>query len=172
MEKGKTYEEVYGVEKAKIIKDKLSKAKSGQTYEQIHGEEKGKELRIRKANSTSKSWQDPEVRKARCIGISKSMQGKGYKNGAHGFRKRALEHYGCKCQKCGYDKYVSVLDVHHKDYDRTNNELDNLEVLCVRCHIEKHIEDGRRFGTRTMENKTEFGIYEYNEKEGNKCLLR
>jgi len=159
--KGKTFEEIFGEKQAKIIKNKLSKAKRGQTYEQIHGEEKGKELRARKVISTSNSWQNPETRKARCIGISKGNKGKRYKNGSGGYRKKALEHYGCKCQECGYDKYISVLDVHHKDYDRSNNEIENLVVLCVRCHIEIHIEDNQPFGRRMMESKTKLGEYQY-----------
>ena len=27
-----------------------------------------------------------------------------------------------------------MLDVHHKDENRSNNKIENLEVLCVWCH--------------------------------------
>jgi hypothetical protein len=30
----------------------------------------------------------------------------------------------------------AVLEVHHKDSDRTNNELENLDVLCPTHHTE------------------------------------
>jgi hypothetical protein len=42
-------------------------------------------------------------------------------------------------------------------------------VLCVRCHIERHIEDNRRFGTRSLENKIVFGEYKYIKGGKEKC---
>jgi group I intron endonuclease len=43
--KGKTYEEIFGEEKAKILKRKISEAIKGKTWEEIFGEEKSKELK-------------------------------------------------------------------------------------------------------------------------------
>jgi RNase P subunit RPR2 len=42
------------------------------------------------------------------------------------------------CEKCGYDKVSGILIVHHKDRDRTNNNLSNLIVLCPNCHAIEH----------------------------------
>ena len=56
-----------------------------------------------------------------------------------GYRAKALENYPNKCNICGYNKYVSVLEVHHKDKNRSNNKLDNLEILCPTCHTERHL---------------------------------
>jgi hypothetical protein len=39
---------------------------------------------------------------------------------------------------CGYDKHPEVLEVNHKDIDRTNNSVENLEILCPTCHEEFH----------------------------------
>lgn len=44
------------------------------------------------------------------------------------------------CERCGYDKYKSVLQVHHVDHNRENNSIDNLLTLCPNCHFEEHIE--------------------------------
>lgn len=52
---------------------------------------------------------------------------------ADGYRLLALAHYGEKCEWCD-ESLLSLLDVHHIDHDRSNNELENLIVLCVRCH--------------------------------------
>ena len=50
---------------------------------------------------------------------------------------RLLKMRGKNCERCGYDKY-EILQVHHKDKNRSNNELDNLELICPNCHFEEH----------------------------------
>lgn len=44
-----------------------------------------------------------------------------------------------KCERCGYDKYIKILGVHHIDRNRNNNSIQNLEVLCPNCHSEEHM---------------------------------
>jgi len=44
-----------------------------------------------------------------------------------------------KCERCGYDEYPEILGVHHKDRNRKNNDLSNLEVLCPNCHSLEHM---------------------------------
>lgn len=44
---------------------------------------------------------------------------------------------GKKCERCGYNK-LEVLQVHHKDRNRENNDLNNLELVCPNCHFEEH----------------------------------
>ena len=42
-----------------------------------------------------------------------------------------------KCEKCGNTKWMGdeiPLDLHHKDGNRFNNDLKNLEILCKNCH--------------------------------------
>lgn len=50
------------------------------------------------------------------------------------YRKRAFFHYGAICSHCGYKKSKKMLDVHHMDENRDNNDKRNLIVLCVWCH--------------------------------------
>lgn len=50
---------------------------------------------------------------------------------------RLLKRDGKSCVGCGYNKQ-EILQVHHKDKDRSNNDLDNLELICPNCHFEKH----------------------------------
>jgi hypothetical protein len=49
-----------------------------------------------------------------------------------------LERSGYACEICGYSKMSSVLEIHHKDWDRSNNDLGNLQVCCPTCHKEQH----------------------------------
>ena len=48
-----------------------------------------------------------------------------------------LKNRGKKCENCGYNKY-QILQIHHKNKNRENNGLENLELLCPNCHAEKH----------------------------------
>jgi hypothetical protein len=50
------------------------------------------------------------------------------------YQKVAYDHYGKICQRCGAEAVL----VHHKDEDRTNSSVDNLEPLCKRCHQVHH----------------------------------
>ena len=42
-----------------------------------------------------------------------------------------------KCENCGLDKWMGKeipVEIHHKDGDKMNNDISNLEVLCPNCH--------------------------------------
>jgi hypothetical protein len=56
----------------------------------------------------------------------------------HSYRDTALKHSGYVCQRCGFDKNKAAIVVHHKDHNRENNIIDNLEVLCANCHAVHH----------------------------------
>ncbi len=51
---------------------------------------------------------------------------------------RLIEARGRKCERCDYNKY-EILHVHHKDRDRSHNDLENLELICPNCHYEEHL---------------------------------
>lgn len=51
-------------------------------------------------------------------------------------RLQAFEYYGKKCQACGRERNLTV---HHADYTNLFNEkMDELRVLCKRCHSDLH----------------------------------
>lgn len=68
-----------------------------------------------------------------------------YGDGVSEYRNRALRQYGKKCNSCNFDEEERMLDVHHKDSNRANGNIDNLEVLCVWCHalITRKVNVGR-----------------------------
>lgn len=51
------------------------------------------------------------------------------------YRDRALSHYGEECDVCGETENIVV---HHRDGDRSNNDLPNLLPLCESCHGKVH----------------------------------
>jgi hypothetical protein len=55
-------------------------------------------------------------------------------------KNRLILQRGDTCEHCGYNK-TEILQVHHKDKNRDNNDLNNLELICPNCHSEKHYLD-------------------------------
>lgn len=43
-----------------------------------------------------------------------------------------------KCERCNYDDHPAGIEIHHKDRNRENNSIENLEVLCAICHRIEH----------------------------------
>ena len=52
-------------------------------------------------------------------------------------KKRLFYLRGEKCERCKYNK-PEVLQVHHKNRNTTDNDLENLEIICPNCHYEEH----------------------------------
>ncbi len=50
---------------------------------------------------------------------------------------RLFEVRGHVCERCGYNK-KEILQVHHRDGNHHNNEIENLELICPNCHCEEH----------------------------------
>lgn len=50
------------------------------------------------------------------------------------YREQAFYYYPHKCAICGRNEDEDILEVHHIDNDRENNDLKNLIILCPICH--------------------------------------
>lgn len=72
---------------------------------------------------------------AQRIGGIEAIQPDHYGTTLADYREIAFRHYPKICNRCGFDKIVVV---HHKDRNRSNNHIDNLEVLCPNCHALEH----------------------------------
>lgn len=58
---------------------------------------------------------------------------------SHKLRKRLLEEgiFEYKCSCCGLKEWLNQpipLELHHKDGNKNNNNLENLELRCPNCH--------------------------------------
>jgi hypothetical protein len=72
-------------------------------------------------------------------GIIEIMPGHyGTGNGINKYRENAISKFGVKCDLCGWDKHIAGIVVHHKDRNRSNNSIDNLQVMCACCHAIEH----------------------------------
>ena len=87
---------------------------------------------------------------AQRIGGIKEIQPAHYGTGnwSRTYRNIAFRHHPPQCKYCGYSRYKEVLEVHHIDEDRDNNNPSNLEVVCPTCHVEQHFlrRTGKHFG--------------------------
>jgi hypothetical protein len=50
------------------------------------------------------------------------------------YAKRARKFYGEFCEICKYQEHKGILEVHHIDFIRSNNSIENLIVLCPNHH--------------------------------------
>ena len=83
----------------------------------------------------------------RCKDIAQRIEGlqeihPSHYKGSFVSRQLALRQYGTQCSRCGYNRCIGILEVHHKNRDRSDNRLENLEVLCPTCHCEEHFLTG------------------------------
>lgn len=56
------------------------------------------------------------------------------KDNIKNYRYTAFQVYEHKCACCGYNEDERILEVHHIDSNRDNNNIDNLIILCPNCH--------------------------------------
>jgi 5-methylcytosine-specific restriction endonuclease McrA len=54
------------------------------------------------------------------------------------WRKIAFLNKPRRCEICGKEDESRRIHVHHKDKNRDNNDLENLQVVCVECHNTLH----------------------------------
>ena len=64
---------------------------------------------------------------------------------------RFRDKYKCKLCDCPQIENGRQLDVHHIDYDKKNNKLQNLIALCWRCHIKTNF--NRKYWTKFFKEK-------------------
>ena len=82
---------------------------------------------------------------------------------------------GHKCEKCENTEWLNqpiVLEVHHKDGDHLNNELENLELLCPNCHSLTENWRGKNIGTKEVIDDETFVEALRNNKSVRQALIQ
>lgn len=75
-----------------------------------------------------------------CFGIYKTYitEPKSYQDKK--LRYNIFNNIKIKCEKCSISN-INILTVHHIDHKKTNNNINNLMMLCYNCHYEIHHND-------------------------------
>lgn len=61
-------------------------------------------------------------------------QNQGEWDNSNNYRLKAFNNYEHKCFICNWKEDERILEVHHIDENRNNDQLDNLIILCPTCH--------------------------------------
>jgi len=117
--KGKTYEERLGKEKATMIKLKQRLAKLGKDNLSIEGRKK---LSEQMKGDKNPSWAG---------GIAYIQYGRMFNIF---LKQKVKQYYRNQCFLCGTTKKSKRVCVHHIDYNKQNNNMNNLVLLCFSCH--------------------------------------
>ena len=84
-----------------------------------------------------------------------------------------LEKNKYKCEKCGFEGYNelthnTILQIHHKDGDSSNNKEENLQVLCPNCHAmtETYANCGKRKSSRNRYDSKTYYFEKFKKEYG------
>jgi hypothetical protein len=118
---------------------KMSKTRIGKNLNNKFGLGNKSHLGLKQSNDTKSK-------------ISKSLGGTGipYELSEYGkefdsaLKEQVRFKDGYKCQECGCTQLENIrqLDVHHIDYDKKNNNINNLIALCRKCHMHTNFNRG------------------------------
>jgi len=151
--KDKTYEDMYGEEKAKLIKDKLSNSHKGQIAWN-KGIKTGKQSaeHVKNRFSWAKNYKHSEEtkRKIRESNIGKTRlnpvwnkgKGSGWVTG-NGYKmitknnKQILEHHDV-WMKFNKKKILPGFHIHHNNGNKLDNRIENLTMLSISEHTKLH----------------------------------
>jgi len=164
--RNKTYEEIYG-NKATSERKKRSIAHTGKEKSEKHKKHIGESREGKHYPKLSKALSGRKLSKEHKTKISISTSGENNPNFKEGI---SFEPYGLEfnnklkeqirkrdnyiCQECGIhqDKLDYKLHCHHIDYNKKNNNLNNLISLCRSCHLQTNYK--RQDWTKYFKNKS------------------
>lgn len=148
------------------MRDKaLGRKSSEETRQKISLANTGKKRTEEQKKEQSKRQKDKKFTEERKQNISKGNKGKSrgkleknsnwqggksfeeYPQEFFSIRKLILERDEYKCQDPNCEHLSDILDCHHIDYDKKNNNPANLIILCKKCHMKTYPKNKRKHYT-------------------------
>jgi hypothetical protein len=175
--KGKTYEEIMGKKKAKLMRNiRHNKfiGKGNPFYNKTHSEETKERMSLLKLDKTheeimgkenAEKWHD------KMSGVNSPMWKGGYsikdyKNFTNRFKNLVRKRDNQICMLCGNhrEKMNTALSIHHIDYNKHNSMPENCISLCFDCHAKTNY--NRKYWINHFQSLMHDRYnYEYSEKD-------
>ena len=135
--KGKTWVETYSPETLKFMQNRVhKKGKEHWNYERDRPDLFLRNLMRNPMYSAEEQKRIIKEIQKNPEKIFKALVKSVTKDKKRTYQRKAYEFYGKKCSVCGETE--NQIDVHHKDKNRKNNKIENLQVLCASCHTKLH----------------------------------
>ena len=162
--KGKNYVEIHGETKSSELKKKLSQNGKKLTGENnpFYGKTHSKEIKsIYRENRLGKSYEEIFGKElAEKIIKKKTKDIKDRKNYIYEktfynlqLRNKIISEQNYECAICGRELFKYYKQLHHIDYNKENNNRDNLVYLCVSCHAKTNKKIKRGYYIRELTTK-------------------
>jgi len=122
-------------ERTQDHRERMSDATRGKPKPHLQGRKRPNHAQL------MRDWWTPERREAKRQEMLKRNPNARY-HGLSAEGARTLRESVGRCEQCGHDGSESRLDVHHRNGNKRDQRLANLEVLCHHCHMRRHSEQG------------------------------
>lgn len=116
-------------------RQRMSEALSGKPRPHLRGKKRPD------ISQALRRWWTPERREAKRQEMLGRNPGARYHGLSAKSAARLVARIG-RCERCGHDGSESRLGIHHRNRDKHDHRLENLEVLCHRCHMQEHASRG------------------------------
>lgn len=127
--KGQTYEEYYGEEKGKLLREKRGKNQKLPNHQIIVPyltKERNRQIGVQKREATKVVQRLNRIVNYPWSDLSPGEQ-----------RERVWNEQGKVCDKCKIDSWMGqelIFEYHHKNGDKYNNSRENVQYICPNCH--------------------------------------
>lgn len=125
-----------------VCKNLIRDARKSQKYCQDCKQEAYKKVKKEKALATKKQGVSTTITCKTCqetvTRTGANQKRCSYCSNIRNYRRIAFENLLPICNRCDSRVTVKTSNVHHKDRDRKNDSLSNLEILCISCHRDEH----------------------------------
>lgn len=75
--------------------------------------------------------------------------------------KKLFVHSRGFCESCGIDLAFVEGEIHHKDRNRENNRMNNIQLLCPNCHSRMHYNLDGTLKKKDLDLMQEFSFKRY-----------
>lgn len=132
----------------------LNCANCGKTFSRINSDHdriycsyrcmrEGRRPKLRLCDQCGQKFRPRRPKTRFCSGICRNTWRSWFRHGlAKGedvrSRKLQLIRSRNECSRCGWNIVPAILELHHKDRNRKNVDINNLELLCPNCHSIDH----------------------------------